>query len=558
MTAIALIRNIEEQYNESIFEEHPLYLQTYLLASSLFAALEAIKSEAHLLNADETKELRSRLRTLYLGQQERIHQAALTARLATYVVAWLTGEHLKERFTDLDKMFVQRAAPLSPEQKHSYLEPVFDPTLFPKEFQWGAGTCEYQLSGAENCSHNQWVEWEAPERQTGTATDHWNRSIEDVQLLKALNINSYRFSVEWSEIEPSPGAYNQEAIAHYQSLCKELKANGITPCVTLHHFTHPLWFEELGAFEKEENIAHIVRFTEKMYDALGEDVEMWFTINEPNVYASQGYHSGFIGSFPPKGSYRYQMMFEVYANLLRAHDQMYDAIKAKAGDRSTKVGIVHQMLEFEAERSWDFGPVVQKYMNWIFMSDAFMHFARTGEFKAYVPGLVDVSYTSERPRGDFIGINYYTKPLIKVGCGNPDHMWAHSEEGEVYTDMNFRTHPEGLYQWLRELHSLGLPLVITENGIADASDDRRGFFIQQQLYAIQQAMKEGVNLGGYFHWSAFDNAEWEHGLGTKRFGLYAVDFETKERSLREGARAYMNAIEIWKEQIESTAEPKKD
>lgn len=544
MTTLSAIESLESSFIEPEFEKDSILIQIDAVAAGFFLGKKALESDEDLTQS-AASELRSRVCKIYLKMSERIAAYSALARIAISCVLWMMGVDLKGAFDALEKALSQKAFPLhAPSESNA-----FDPSRFPADFKWGAGTCEYQLSGAEHCSHNQWVDWEekyvAEACRSKTATDHWVRYVEDVQLLKNLGINSYRFSVEWSEIEPSQGQYNQAAIDHYKDLCQRLLDAGIEPCVTLHHFTHPQWFEDIGAFEKEENIAHIVRFTEKMVGEL-DGVKTWFTINEPNVYAAMGYHSGIIGHFPPAGNYRYQKMFEVYANLLRAHDRMYDAIKNTAKGE-TQVGIVHQMLEFEPAGSLE-SPIAS-YMTWVFMSRPFVHFMRTGEFRMQVPGLVNVSYVSDKPRGDFIGINYYTRPLIDFFAEG--QMGA--RENEVITDMGFRTHPAGLYKWLCELHSIGLPLIITENGIADADDSRRGRFIEQQLLAIQKAIEAGVNLQGYFHWAAFDNAEWEHGVGPKRFGLYAVDFDTKERRLREGARAYIDAIRAWHDQKEAVA-----
>jgi len=163
--------------------------------------------------------------------------------------------------------------------------------------------------------------------------------------------------------------------------------------------------------------------------------------------------------------------------MLRAHDQMYDAVK-RVATHETQIGIVHQMLEFEPSTPLE-SPITS-YLTWVFMTQPFMHFMRSGEFRMQIPGLVDVSYISERPRGDFIGINYYSRPLIEFFAEGGMGV----QENEVITDMGFRSHPAGLYKWLCELHSLGLPLIITENGIADADDSRRKQFIEQQITII--------------------------------------------------------------------------
>jgi len=170
-----------------------------------------------------------------------------------------------------------------------------------------------------------------------------------------------------------------------------------------------------------------------------------------------------------------------------------------------------------------------------------MHFARTGEFSYSCPGFGSVRYVTEGgPKSDFIGINYYTVPLMQ--------SWSQPMakcEGEEFTDMDFRTHPTGLYLGLREVHTLGQEIMVTENGIADSRDDRRAKFIREHLLAIQKSLGDRVNLSGYFYWSLMDNSEWRHGIGVKNFGLYAINWETFERTLRKGAQAFVDFAKSW-------------
>ena len=173
---------------------------------------------------------------------------------------------------------------------------------FPKDFKWGVATCEYQNSGSEKCPDSNWAHWEKQEGaiQTGEiageSTCHYDNPLRTIKQIKALGCNTYRFSVEWSLIEPRQGEYAEEVIEHYSDVVDALLANGIEPMITLHHFSHPQWFEELGAFEKTENNRHLVLFAKKIFNRLSDRVKLWVTINEPGVYAAQGYY---MGDFPP-------------------------------------------------------------------------------------------------------------------------------------------------------------------------------------------------------------------------------------------------------------------
>ena len=167
-----------------------------------------------------------------------------------------------------------------------------------KEFLWGSATSSHQVEG--NCTNNNWYKFESAVdeegkprilngQKAGIASDHWNRYKEDIRLMKALSLNAYRFSVEWSKIEPEQGKYDEKALDHYEQVVDELLANGIEPMVTLHHFTDPLWFEAQGAFLQENSPEIFAGFVEKVVARLGSRVKLWCTINEPSVYAMQGY-----------------------------------------------------------------------------------------------------------------------------------------------------------------------------------------------------------------------------------------------------------------------------
>jgi beta-glucosidase len=179
--------------------------------------------------------------------------------------------------------------------------------FFPKEFLFGTATAEYQNSGAETCKMSNFALWEleVDEKgnprivngdQSGLSCDHYHRYKEDIALMKNIGCNSYRFSIEWSLIEPEEGKFSKEGIDHYIDVCNELIKAGITPMVTLHHFSHPIWFEEKGGWMKEENIAYFVRYAKFVFEHLQDKVSLWATINEPSVV---GFMSYLYGKFPP-------------------------------------------------------------------------------------------------------------------------------------------------------------------------------------------------------------------------------------------------------------------
>ncbi|MCF7797916.1 MAG: glycoside hydrolase family 1 protein [Lentisphaeria bacterium] len=417
---------------------------------------------------------------------------------------------------------------------------------FPENFLWGVATSAHQVEG--DCTNNNWWAWEhaknsrgAPRIKTGeisgNACEHWTRYQKDIACVVELGCNAYRFSIEWSKIEPMENQFDQAALTHYKTLIRELRQQGIEPMVTLHHFTNPLWFEKLGAFEKKKNIHYFVRFAEKVFDELQDQVTYWCTINEPSVYATMGY---FRGEFPP-GKRNIRKTGVVLRNLLEAHVQVYTALKKRPGGKEAKIGLVKNLTQFDPiHRNFLLDWIVARTLHKAFNTAVFQ-FLKTGRFRFSLPGLNLVRhYNGHAARSnDFIGLNYYSHFNVKFSIRRGFVFQLHKDD--VATDMGYAMYPEGMYRALHELNGLGLPIIITENGIADKRDDRRFLFIRTYLYAVSRAIEEGVDVRGYFYWSLMDNFEWAEGYAMK-FGLYAVNFETQERTLRTGSEAYRMSI----------------
>lgn len=409
-------------------------------------------------------------------------------------------------------------------------------------------TAAYQVEG--NCDNNNWSAWENARDENGKprikngrraelACDHWNRYREDILLMQELGVKAYRFSVEWSKIEPREGEFDEAALQHYREVCDALLAAGLTPMVTLHHFTHPIWFEQKGAFEKAENIPLWIRFCEKVFQTLQDKVDLWCTINETEVFASQGY---FQGVFPP-GKKDPQLTGEVLKNLLEAHVQVYQAIKRLPGGGKARLGLVKDIFQFDPNSRWNFWDwLVSRKLNDLF-TDSILEYFRTGHFEFSIPGMVNLEhFNAEAPRTlDFIGLNYYSHFRVKFQFNPQEFFTFKFLPDEIMTDMPYPIYAEGFYRALKTLAQLQKPIYITENGIADAKDDRRELFIRRYLYALSQAIKEGCDVRGYFYWSLLDNFEWAEGYDMK-FGLYEVDFTTQKRELREGAKYFVNVV----------------
>ncbi len=420
---------------------------------------------------------------------------------------------------------------------------------FPKEFVWGAASAAHQVEGGHQSINNfGWWETQVDENgkspivngdKSGDAADHWNRLEEDTQLMVDMNLDAYRFSVSWSKIMPAPGQVDQSALDHYITEVDMLLANGISPMVTLHHFTHPLWFERLGAFEKEENIKHFVDFAEVVYTALGDKVTQWCTINEPAVYMFDGY---LTGHFPP-GKQDPALGSLVVENLMKAHVAVYNKIKSLPGGKNARIGLVKNMMQMDAYNQYNVLDHLVKYLADSNYNQGILSLFQTDQFEMYMPTMVDRSTKIEGATKtlDFIGLNYYSHYAFNFTGDIEESLETIAYPGEVMTDMDYGIYPEGIYRAIKRISQLNVPIIITENGIADDKDDRRGDYIDRTLYAVSKAIQDGYDVRGYYYWSLTDNFEWNLGYG-QRFGLYHLDFPTQKRHLKEGSKVYRDVI----------------
>ena len=420
--------------------------------------------------------------------------------------------------------------------------------FFPKDFSWGTATAAHQVEG--NNTNNNWYQWEYSfdeneksrihnNQKSGFSVDHWNNYPNDIKLMKDLGTNHYRFSIEWSRIEPSKGVIDQDALEHYRLICNELVNNNITPVVTLYHFTHPIWFEEIGAFEKKENIQYFISYSDTVFKFLNDLVPIWCTINEPAVFVSQGY---FNGVFPP-GKKDPKLAAIVLGNLLDSHVELYRHLKQTPAGKKSKIGIVKNIFQFEPYQRWNIMDwAVSSMLDSVFNSSIINYF-KTGDFDFHLPLQARLSFQNPEAISamDFIGLNYYSHYLVSARPNIKEPFVFLERRNEIQTDMDYSIYPEGFYRALHTIKKLGAPIYVTENGIADKDDTRRSLFINRYIYAMYKAMREGVDIRGYFYWTLMDNFEWAEGYD-KKFGLYSVDFKTQERTLRKGSNSFKKII----------------
>ena len=440
-----------------------------------------------------------------------------------------------------------------PEVRWDWEKEEAKPMSFPDGFVWGVATAAHQVEGG--CTNN-WSAWENStddnnnprihnDEKSGIACDHWNRYQDDIQLIKDLGVTSYRFSIEWSKVEPEEGQFDSTALEHYKDVCIALKESGITPVVTLHHFTHPIWFEEKGAFENKENLSYFVRYSERVFDTLKDYVGLWCTINEPAVYTYQGY---FNGVWPP-GKIDPQLAGKVLKNLLEGHVRIYKALKSRKGGAGAQIGIVKNIFPFDPYNRWNpMDWMVTRILDNVFNNVA-LEFLSSGSYNYSIPTMAKVEYENPDAVGtlDFIGMNNYSHQRINSHLNPNQFFTIEFYPHEPMTDMNYPIYPEAIYRSIKRVSELGVPIFITENGIADAKDDKRALYIDRYIRAVARSIQEGFDVRGYFYWSLMDNFEWSEGYDMK-FGLYKVNFQTQERRLRDGSRRFIDIVNASKDE----------
>lgn len=415
---------------------------------------------------------------------------------------------------------------------------------FPSNFKWCVATAAHQIEGGND--NNDWWEWEhlVPSRiknaeKSGLAIDHWNRLSEDTKLLNDLGVQQYRFSIEWSRIEPVEGVFNLEAIEHYKTELNELKKYAITPMVTLHHFTSPLWFTKLGGWSNDESPKMFLKFVQFVNQQLGTKVDQWITFNEPMVMIGGGYVTGV---FPP-GIKDWNQTIAPLRNILLAHSLAYKELHK---NNKAMVGIAHHLRIMDPYNKlnpieWFFAKKLSLAFNWTFLNAL-----KNGKIAISIP--TKIKYEIDLPQlkdtQDFIGVNYYTRDLIKYSPKDNEPIAAVTNKKAATSDLHWEIYPEGMYSILKAVSKKfkKLPIFITENGIADHADLQRTQFLKSHLQKVHQAIDEGVNVQGYCHWSLVDNFEWAEGF-TPRFGLYNVDYNSLKRTPRRSALFYKKIIE---------------
>ncbi len=409
---------------------------------------------------------------------------------------------------------------------------------FPAGFLWGTATSSHQVEGSN--TNNNWYFWEnQPGRilnnhRSGAACDWWRgRWRDDFDRARETSQNAHRLSLEWSRIQPAPDRWNEDALDVYREMLRGLYHRGMTPVVTLHHFSDPLWLYEQGGWEHPDAPARFEAYVRKAVEALREFTTYWVTINEPNVYIYNGYLGR--GEFPPGKNDR-GAAFRVMVNMVRGHALAYRAIKAI--QKESRVGLAMHYRGFEpahpglAVDRWVADGLTRNF------NAAFLDALRDGRLRFILGGARIPEAVGTQ---DFVGLNYYTTDRVAFNLLNPMELFSKRTPppGAPLSDGEFIAHvPAGMGRmiaWAKNRY--GLPMIITENGVNDANDRLRPRYLVEHLHQVWRAIQWNWPVKGYFHWSLVDNFEWERGW-TQRFGLWGLDVDTQARIRRPSVDLY--------------------
>lgn len=412
---------------------------------------------------------------------------------------------------------------------------------FPEGFYFGAATSSHQVEGG---NHNDWSEWEKANAErlareavhskhkhawgnlpeyllntypnprspqnyiSGRASDHYHLFEEDIETAKQLGHNAYRFSIEWSRIEPQEGKFDEQEINHYRAVIRAVRARHMEPFVTLWHWTIPLWLRDKGGVASRNFPKYFARYAERMAKEFKGEVRFWMTLNEPQSVIGNSYMTGI---WPPQKKGPISAL-QAYNRLAETHIEGFKAIRR--ADTQAKIGLAHAVTYDEPYRN--------NFLDRL-----------TVNLRSYFNRRRFIALT--RGYYDWVGIQYYFHNRISF----PGR--SHNEN-KVVSDMGWELYPEGIYHLVREFRKMGVPMYITESGLADSRDTHRADYIRNTLNWIHKAIREGADVRGYFHWSLLDNFEWSNGFWP-RFGLIEVDYKTLERKVRPSALIYKEIIQ---------------
>lgn len=439
---------------------------------------------------------------------------------------------------------------------------------FPEGFLWGAATASYQIEGAAAEDGKGESIWDRFSHTPGkimngdtgdTACDHYHRCLEDVALMAEMGLKAYRFSISWPRLFPAgKGALNRKGLDFYRRLVEALLSKGIQPVITLYHWDLPQALQDKGGWASRDTARYFADYASCLYERLDQAVPYWITLNEPSVVSLIG---NFFGVHAP-GETDPALALKVSHHLNLAHSLAVQAFR-QSGRRDEQIGITFNLTDFQPFSESEADRAAATRMDGL-MNRWFLDPVLKGAYPADTWALLESRFEMPQPGSgdlaaagapvDFVGINYYTRELIRAIPGDDFFGLQFNPPGAEYTEMGWEIYPAGLYRVLTRVHKEygPLPLHVTENGAAftdtaDAEtgridDPRRINYLREHFYQAWRAIRDGVPLQGYFVWTLMDNFEWAYGFA-KRFGLVYVDFETKQkRTWKQSAHWYRGVI----------------
>ena len=444
----------------------------------------------------------------------------------------------------------------------------------PGDFVFGAATAAYQVEGGWNEDGRGESIWDRFAHGKGNvrdgatgdiACDHYHRYGEDIEIMNTLNLDAYRFSISWSRIIPDgTGRKNQKGLDYYKKLLDNLLENDITPYVTLFHWDLPQALQDkYGGFANRQCSDHFAEYAEIVAGELGDRIHNWITLNEPQDYASNGH---FLGEHAP-GHKRIWEFLKVVHHQLLGHGKALQSIKAVRPDAN--VGVTLNLMPVyprtPGTKDDHSAELADQYMNRVTLDPLFR-----GEYpekllktlRWFKPKIRQDDWDIITTPVDFLGVNNYTRefayhvwyiPLLHTWMTGGDIAETeYQDNGRHYTSMGWEVFPQSIYEVLMRLkNEYGNPVVyVTENGAAfddkspvdgSVNDKKRIQYLEGYLGKVDEAIKQGADVRGYFVWSLLDNFEWSVGF-TKRFGIVHVDYESLERTIKDSGYWYRDVI----------------
>lgn len=435
---------------------------------------------------------------------------------------------------------------------------------FSKKFIFGTATSSYQIEGAHNTDGRTDSIWDVFSRTPGKvqngdtgdiACDHYNRYKEDVQLLKELGVDSYRFSIAWPRIFPEKGKYNSKGMDFYKRLIKTLKESKIKPAVTLYHWDLPMWAENEGGWTNRECVDWFLEYAEKCFDELGNEVDIWITHNEP-------FCSGFLGHFTGEhapGIKSLDKSLKAIHHILLSHGKVVKIFREKG--LNGQIGITLNLSPVYPNNDTINDKIASNicdgFFNRWFLDPIFKATYPMDMINLFSHQVKDFSFIKEGDldiisiKNDFLGINYYSSNVVEYST-DEDLFFKFVEQNVKKTDMNWAITPLKLKDLIHRIRKeyTDIPIYVTENGAAFKDEvDKDGKiydidrieYIKEHLKVISQLNYEGMNIAGYYLWSFMDNFEWAYGY-SKRFGIVYIDYKSLKRIKKESFHEYSRII----------------